>query len=125
MGTLPNTEHGTREQHADVSVTREYLTVPREHYEQLRRDAEIGKSLREWEERAQTVESSQAIAAAADWRRIAAAPSNEELKRRRERLGANYRPLEDLDREAMDRWVRTGRSEPETTRDQEERELER
>lgn len=85
------------------------VTMTVEQYRQLKADAELGRLLREWHERAQAAEDSHAIAMAEDWRRIAARPTFAELQRRRAKPGPHARPF---DAEAAQRWVATGHSDP-------------
>lgn len=87
----------------------ETVTLARSDYDELKRDAELGRLLREWYAAAQAAEDSHAIAAAEDWRRIAARPTFRELERRRAVPGPNARPF---DAEAARRWVRYGTSNP-------------
>lgn len=94
---------------ADVPAPRSRL-MTREEYAQYQSDAELGRALREWQERAEAAESSHAIAAAADWRRVASAPSQAELQRRRSVPGPLAREIDPP--EVVARWVETGSSAP-------------
>ncbi|SFE50011.1 hypothetical protein SAMN04487819_11521 [Actinopolyspora alba] len=74
----------------------------------LARDAELGRTLRQWQAAAWAAESAESIAAAEDWHRVAAAPTFAELERRRAEPG----PLAGLREspERMRRWAETGHS---------------
>ncbi|GAA2791477.1 hypothetical protein GCM10010470_27880 [Saccharopolyspora taberi] len=86
------------------------VVLTRAQFDQLRRDAELGATFREWHRRCLASESSKAISAAENWARIAASPTYAELERRRAQPGpmAGRR----MDPDAVARWVATGYSNP-------------
>lgn len=64
-------------------MTPQHVTISRDEYDALLRDAEAWRDVLAYAERSRFRQTSSAISAAADWRRIAERPSYARLEQRR------------------------------------------